>query len=163
MTKDMSNEAKKVIIVSGYYSPCHEGHIEYVRLAKEFVGKDGVVYVIVNNDNQSILKKGFSFVPEKDRLAIMDALKYVDKAYLSIDTDRTVCNTIEWICNNAEYKPTHFGNGGDVTTDNPSPEDIVCKKNNIKMVYGLGDKIQSSSWILDKSVKDAYNILFGKA
>jgi cytidyltransferase-like protein len=150
----------KVMIVSGYYSPCHAGHIEYVKLAKDYVGKDGVVYVIVNNDNQAILKKGYSFIPENDRLAIMDSLKYVDKAFLSIDTDRTVCKTIEWIYNNAKHKATHFGNGGDVTPDNPSPEDNVCKKNGIEMVYGLGDKIQSSSWILEKSVKDAYKIMF---
>jgi D-beta-D-heptose 7-phosphate kinase/D-beta-D-heptose 1-phosphate adenosyltransferase len=152
---------RKVVIISGYFSPSHEGHVEYTRLAKEFAGPDGIVYVIVNSDYQSILKKGFSFVPEKDRLAVMGNLKYVDKAFLSIDRDRTVRETIEWLCDNAEFKPTHFCNGGDVTPNSPCPEEASCRKHGIELVYGLGDKIQSSSWILDKSVKEAYNILFG--
>jgi len=157
------SSSKKVVVISGYYSPPHKGHCDYARLAKEFAGPDGIVYVIVNSDQQSILKKGFSFVPEQDRLAIMGSLRYVDKAFLSIDTDRTVCKTIEWLCENAEHKPTHFCNGGDVTPDAPCPEEVVCKRHGIELVYGLGDKVQSSSWILDKSVKQAYNILFGSS
>lgn len=159
----MENSAKqrKVVVISGYFNVPHQGHIDYARLAKEFAGPDGVVYVIVNSDYQSCLKKKFSFVPEDDRLAVMGALRYVDKAFLSIDKDRTVCKTIEWLCQNAEFKPTHFANGGDVTPGAPCPEEVVCKANGVELVYGLGDKIQSSSWILDKSVKEAYNVLFG--
>lgn len=151
---------KKVVVVSGYMSPIHAGHCDYFRLAKEFAGHDGIVYAIVNSDYQSTLKKGFSFVPEQDRLAVVQSLKYVDQAFLSIDKDRTVCATIEWLCNNAEFKPTHFCNGGDVTPNSPCPEEVICKKHGIELVYGLGDKVQSSSWILDKSVKEAYQILF---
>ncbi len=151
----------KVVVISGYFSPVHHGHCEYARMAKEFAGPDGYVYVIVNNDYQSILKKGFSFVPENDRLAVMSSLKYVDKAVLSIDKDRTVQATIQMICDTMTPRPTHFANGGDVTPGK-SPEDEVCAKNNIEMVFGLGDKVQSSSWILEKSVKDAYDLMFSK-
>jgi cytidyltransferase-like protein len=157
------SSSKKVVVISGHYNVPHKGHVEYARIAKEFAGPDGIVYVIVNSDQQSILKKGFSFVPEDDRLAVMGSLRWVDKAFLSIDTDRTVCATIEWLCNNAEHKPTHFCNGGDVTPNSPCPEEAVCKKNGMELVYGLGDKVQSSSWILDKSVKQAYEILFGSS
>jgi D-beta-D-heptose 7-phosphate kinase/D-beta-D-heptose 1-phosphate adenosyltransferase len=42
-----------------------------------------------------------------------------------------------------------FGNGGD--QNNLSiPESEICKKLHIKMIDNLGDKIQSSSWILNK-------------
>jgi cytidyltransferase-like protein len=157
---DASQSHRKVVVISGYYNPVHAGHVEYARLAKEFAGKDGLVYVIVNSDKQAVLKKKFSFVPENDRLAVMSALKYVDKAFLSIDKDRTVCKTIQMLCDTMEPKPTHFANGGDVTPDAPCPEEVVCSQNGMQLVYGLGDKIQSSSWILDKSVKDAYNVLF---
>lgn len=150
---------KKVIVISGYFNPCHEGHCEYAKLAKESVGEDGLVYCIVNNDRQAILKKGYSFVPEKDRLAIMGSLKFIDKAFLSVDTDRTVCKTIQMICDTEEFRPTHFANGGDVTVGNRCPEEDVCHKNGIELVYGFGDKIQSSSWILEKSVKDAYKTM----
>lgn len=152
---------RKVAVISGYYNVPHAGHMEYVKLSKEFVGPDGILYVIVNNDEQAILKKGFSFVPQDDRVAIMGALKGVDMAVLSIDKDRTVCETIQWLCDNAEHKPNYCLNGGDVDANNPSPEDKVCAKNGITMLYGFGDKIQSSSWILDKSVKSAYDVMFG--
>jgi hypothetical protein len=73
---------------------------------------------------------------------------------ISIDKDRTVCKSIEFLCT-LENKPTFFCNGGDVTENNRCPEEDICKKNNIELVYGFGDKIQSSTWILEKSVKDA--------
>jgi len=157
---DSVKSVKKVVIVSGYFVFCHKGHIDYVKLAKEFAGPDGYVYCIVNNDQQAILKKGYSFIPEDDRVAVMGALKYVDKVVLSIDTDRTVSKTIQMIYDEYSPKPTYFLNGGDVTSNSNCPEETVCKKNNIELVYGFGDKIQSTSWILDKSVKTAYDIMF---
>ena len=145
-------QKRRVAVISGYFSPVHAGHVEYARLAKEFVGPDGFLYCIVNNDAQSILKKGFSFIPETDRLAVMGALKYVDRAVLSIDTDRTVCETLKALCDGRlaplSPAPTHFLNGGDVTALTTCPEEPVCRANNIELVYGFGDKIQSSSWIL---------------
>ena len=159
--ESVSASAKKVVVISGYFNPPHEGHMEYARMAKEFAGEDGYLYCIVNSDQQAILKKRFSFMPERDRVSIMGSLKYVDKAVLSIDTDRTVRKTIQMICDAWSPKPTHFANGGDVT-EGKSPEDDVCALNDIEMVFGLGDKIQSSSWILDKSVKEAYDILIKK-
>ena len=153
---------RKVAVISGYFlTGPHSGHIAYVNLSREFVGPDDILYVIVNNDEQAMLKKGFTFNPQEDRVAVMNALKGVDMAVLSIDKDRTVCDTIQWLCDNAEHKPYYCLNGGDVDANNPSPEDKVCAKNGITMLYGFGDKIQSSSWILDKSVKDAYNVMFG--
>jgi len=151
---------EKVVIVSGYFSPIHEGHIEYFRMAKEFAGPNGLVYVIVNSDYQSILKKKFSFVPENDRIAVIRAIRYVDQVVLSIDEDRTVCKTIEMLCKSEWCKhPTHFANGGDVTIISHCPEENICEQNCINLVYGLGDKIQSSSWILEKSIKEAYNYI----
>jgi cytidyltransferase-like protein len=156
-------QPQKVVLISGHCNVPHKGHIEYARQAKELAGENGLLYFIVNSDKQGILKKGFSFMPEDDRLAIMSSLKYVDKAFIAIDNDRTCCETIRWIYNNVEPKPTIWANGGDVTPDAPCPEEVVCKELGIDLVYGLGDKIQSSSWILDKSVKEAYEIMFKTA
>jgi cytidyltransferase-like protein len=156
------SSTRKIAVISGYMSPIHSGHCEYARLAKEFVGDDGLVYAIVNSDKQSILKKKYSFVPEQDRLAVMASLRYVDRAFLSIDEDRTVCKTIQMLCDTLDERPTHFLNGGDVTPDAPCPEEAVCRQNGIELVYGMGAKIQSSSWILEKSVKKAYDVMFGK-
>ena len=44
-----------------------------------------------------------------------------------------------------------FCNGGDRTGKGETPEHITCEQIGIKPVYGLGEKIQSSSWLLKKS------------
>jgi cytidyltransferase-like protein len=151
----------KVVVFSLYANPIHSGHIEYAENARKLAGPDGIVYAIVNNDKQAILKKGYSFIPEKDRVAVIGALKYVDKVFLSTDTDRTVCKTLQMICDTEKHKPTHFFNDGDVNPNNRCPEEDICDKNNMVVAYGGSDKIQASSWILEKSVKAAYANMFG--
>ena len=151
---------KKVVIISGYFDVPHSQHMVYAENARNLAGEDGLVYCIVNNDRQAKLKKGYSFIPENDRLAVMSANKNIDKAFLSIDDDRTVCKTIQYICDTETFKPTIVFNEGDVTENNPCPEEAVCKQNNISMVYGKSPKLQSSSWIISNSVKSAYEALF---
>ena len=131
----MSAKNKIRVAVSGYFDPIHIGHLEYLRMAKELC--DSLV-VIVNNNYQCKLKKGKHFMHENDRVEIVKALRFVDEVFLSVDKDRTVCKSLE------EIKPDVFANGGDRATSEV-PETPVCKKFNIKMVDGLGDKIRSSS------------------
>ena len=131
----MSVKKKIRVAVSGYFDPIHIGHLEYLRMAKEL--GDSLV-VIVNNNHQCKLKKGKHFMDENDRVEIVKALRFVDEVFLSVDNDRTVCKSLE------EIKPDIFANGGDRATSEV-PETPVCKKFNIKMIDGLGDKIRSSS------------------
>ena len=131
----MSDKNKIRVAVSGYFDPIHVGHLEYLRMAKKL--GDSLV-VIVNNNYQCKLKKGKHFMDENDRVEIVKALRFVDEVFLSVDKDRTVCKSLE------EIKPDIFANGGDRATSEV-PETPVCKKFNIKMVDGLGDKIRSSS------------------
>ena len=131
----MSDKNKIRVAVSGYFDPIHVGHLEYLRMAKEL---GDYLVVIVNNNYQCKLKKGRHFMDENDRVEIVKALRFVDEVFLSVDKDRTVCKSLE------EIKPDVFANGGDRATSEV-PETPVCKKFNIKMVDGLGDKIRSSS------------------
>ena len=131
------------VCVSGYFDPLHVGHLEYFKNAKKIGNK---VTVIVNNDKQAELKKGKSFMPAEERCKIIQELQCVDNVILSIDEDRTVCKTLEQI------KPNIFANGGDQFNDK-IPEAEICKKYNIKLIDNLGDKIQSSSWLI-KGGKD---------
>tara|TARA_B100000953_G_scaffold296162_1_gene288465 strand:- start:1512 stop:1910 length:399 start_codon:yes stop_codon:yes gene_type:complete len=125
----------KRVAVSGYFDPIHIGHLEYLKLAKELGDK---LVVIVNNNHQCVLKKGKPFMDEFDRVEIVRCLEMVDEVFLSIDKDKTVCASLQKI------KPDIFANGGDRSTSE-IPESIVCKKYNIEMIDGLGDKIRSSS------------------
>ncbi len=136
---------KKAIIVSGYFNPIHKGHLEYFNIAKDLCD---ALFVIVNNDFQRQLKVSKEFQKQDERMIIVSNLKAVDKAFLSIDMDRTVCKTIESIALqfSSEYE-LGFANGGDQNNDT-IPEIDICNKMNVKLIDGLRDKIQSSSWLL---------------
>ena len=138
---------KKAIIVSGYFNPIHKGHLEYFQNAKKLAD---VLFVIVNRDHQRALKQSKEFQLEDERMLIVSSLKPVDKAVLSIDKDRTVCQTIASIAKDygQEYDLA-FANGGD-QNNTTIPERPICEKMGIALLDGLGDKIQSSSWLLKK-------------
>ena len=136
---------KKAIIVSGYFNPIHKGHLEYFNNAKELADE---LFVIVNSDLQRELKGSKEFQKEAERLFIVQNIKAVDKAIISVDKDRTVCASIRTIFEayGQEYD-LGFANGGD-QDNNSIPEAPICRELNIELIDGLGDKIQSSSWLL---------------
>jgi thiamine monophosphate kinase len=69
---------------------------------------------------------------------------------LSIDQDRTVCKTIEKIALDfGDDYELCFANSGD-QNNNTIPERPICSQMRITLVDGLGNKIQSSSWLLKK-------------
>jgi cytidyltransferase-like protein len=138
---------KKGIIVSGYFNPIHKGHLEYFNNAKDLADE---LFVIVNSDYQRMLKGSKEFQKESERLFIVQNIKAVDKAIISVDKDRTVCESIRSIFKDySEDYDLGFANGGD--QDNSSiPEAPICKELGIQLIDGLGDKIQSSSWLLNK-------------
>ena len=139
---------KKAIIVSGYFNPIHKGHIEYFKNAKKLSEE---LFVIVNSDFQRELKGSKAFQDEEERMFIVNSIKGVDKAILSIDKDRTVCKTIQKIANEfSEEYELSFANGGDQNNDT-IPEKPICKELGVSLIDGLGDKIQSSSWLLKNS------------
>jgi cytidyltransferase-like protein len=129
-----------IACVSGYFDPLHIGHIEYFKKSKMIADK---LMVIVNNDEQAILKKGKAFMPVDERISIIKELKCVDYVVKSVDIDRTVCKTIE----NLFLVPTYFCNGGD-QNNNTIPEAEICEKMGIELRDGFGEKIQSSSWLI---------------
>ena len=137
----------KAIIVSGYFNPLHKGHLELFEKAKTRGDK---LLVIINNDLQRELKGSKAFMEEDERATIVKAIGIVDKALISIDKDKTQCETLRFLEN--EYGNEYdlfFANGGD-QNNNSIPEATVCKEKGIGLIDGLGSKIQSSSWLLKK-------------
>ena len=57
-------ENKKVVLTSGYFDPIHHGHIELFKLSKEL---GDYLVVVINNDIQTHLKKGFVFMPAEEK------------------------------------------------------------------------------------------------
>ena len=106
--------------------------------------------MIVNNHHQRALKGSKEFQKEQERVFIVSNIKSVDHCILSIDQDRTVCKIIEKIAKDfRESYDLSFANGGD-QNNNTIPERPICDQMGINLVDGLGDKIQSSSWLLKK-------------
>jgi cytidyltransferase-like protein len=135
---------KTVVAVSGGFDPIHIGHVRYLTEAKK-LGTELVV--ILNNDNWLKKKKGFVFMPEKERVEVLMGIKAVDRVVVSghkkNDKDTSVSKEL------AKIKPDVFANGGDRRNEKEIPETSVCRKYGIKMLFGVGSggKVQSSSWL----------------
>jgi cytidyltransferase-like protein len=149
------DKKQKVVITSGYFNPLHIGHINLMREAKKL---GDILIVIVNNDEQVKLKGSVSFMPEQERIDIVNSLQYVDETVLSVDSDRSIAKSLEMIAKKHNGK-LFFAKGGDRNAGNiPETESAVCKKFSIEIVNGVGgDKVQSSSWLLSRSSKQNSN------
>lgn len=145
------SDKPKVVAVSGGFDPVHPGHI---RLFKEAKGLGDKLVVILNNDNWLVAKKKFNFMHEKERREVIEAIRYVDEVVITRHPknteDMSVCESL------ARIKPDIFANGGDRKADN-IPEYDLCRKLGIKMVFNVGEggKVQSSSSLVDKAIKNA--------
>ena len=137
----------RVSIVSGGFDPIHVGHIELFHSAKELADE---LWVILNTDEFLTNTKGKPFMPFDERRIILKNLKVVNLVVPSIDKDQTVCETLRKLRKVA--LPTDellFCNGGDRVDGDTTPEHNVCNVIGIETVYGLGEKVQSSSWLTD--------------
>lgn len=136
------------VAVSGGFDPVHSGHVRLFQRARKLGDK---LLVIINNDNWLRAKKGYIFMPEKERIEVISAFACVDEVVLTEHPenpqDMSICQEL------AKLQPNIFANGGDRTKKN-IPEIPICRKIGCKMVFSVGGgKIQSSSWLLDNFFK----------
>lgn len=130
------------MIVSGYFSPIHVGHLDMIESA---AAQGDRLVVIVNNNEQQKAKKGKVIMDEQDRLRIVQALRAVDEAFIAIDTDRTVSASLRLV---AEKHPEYrlvFANGGDRASGAVVPESAVCQEHGIEMVFDMGGTAKADS------------------
>lgn len=136
----------KIGIVSGYFNPLHAGHIEYINAAKK---QCDYLICIINNDDQVKLKGSALFMDEDHRKIIVENLKGIDFAVVSIDDDLSVSQTLENISNlegiNENCRLLFF-NSGDRNPENQNLKEVnICKDKNIERVFLDLPKIYSSS------------------
>jgi D-beta-D-heptose 7-phosphate kinase/D-beta-D-heptose 1-phosphate adenosyltransferase len=143
----------KLSIVSGGFDPIHVGHIECFEKARALADD---LFVIVNDDNFLVRKKGKAFMPEDERRTVIQAFESVTKAIKSVDLDDTVCKTLRQIYeeHKDKYEKIMFCNGGDRVFEADKPEHKMCIDLGMEPVYGLGDKIQSSSLLINPNPID---------
>lgn len=153
MTSGARKKTKKVkwVAVSGGFDPIHIGHVRMFKAARKLGDK---LVVILNNDHWLKDKKGFVFMPEKERVELIKSFPFVDNVFLTShkpnDPDRSVCREL------AHLKPAIFANGGDRKKGNVLERE-ECKKFGIELRYnvGAGGKVQSSSWMAQKAARGA--------
>lgn len=136
----------KIVLVTGGFDPVHSGHIAYFEAAKKLGDK---LIVGVNSDAWLERKKGRAFLPNWERVNIVNNLKMVDQVITFDDSDNTAIDAITRVKSMYPYMTNLvFANGGDRTKDN-IPEMVV---QDVEFVFGVGggDKVNSSSWLLDE-------------
>ncbi|MDP3993690.1 MAG: adenylyltransferase/cytidyltransferase family protein [Candidatus Doudnabacteria bacterium] len=148
MKKSQSKTRRpKVVAISGGFDPVHIGHIDLIRAARALGGR---LVAILNNDNWLLQKKGYFFMAEQERKAVLESIRYVDRVIVtghqSKPRDMSVCRELKTI------KPDIFANGGDRKADN-IPEYELCNRLGIKMVFNVGGGKKQSSSELVRRVK----------
>ena len=129
------------ICVSGGFDPVHIGHLRMMQEAAQY----GNLIVIVNSDKWLMRKKGYIFMPFRERCEILQGFGCVSDTTYVNDADNSVCEALR------RLKPDYFANGGDRKTDN-TPEMELCNELGIELVWNVGGgKIQSSSTLVSDS------------
>ena len=128
-------ETSKTVCVSGGFDPVHIGHLRMMQEAAQY----GRVVVIVNSDDWLQRKKGYVFMPFKERCELLEGFACVAETVAVDDSDHSVCEALK------RLQPDYFANGGDRKNDN-TPEVALCQRLGIEMLWNMGGgKIQSSS------------------
>jgi glycerol-3-phosphate cytidylyltransferase/D-beta-D-heptose 7-phosphate kinase/D-beta-D-heptose 1-phosphate adenosyltransferase len=145
----VTEQPRRASIVSGYFGPLHRGHLDLFEAARE---RTGYLIVIVNNDQQQILKKGRLIQPAADRVRIVRALRVVDDAVEAVESGPGMVESLDLVRSRYPETQLEFCNGGDRTDVDALPADEVeaARRNDITLHYGVGgfDKADSSTRIL---------------
>ena len=130
----------------------HAGHIDHLEKASKLGDK---VIIIVDPDEFLIKKKGYALQPLESRMRIAQFLKnnipWIEDVVVSIDKDGTCAETLRMIAK--KYDNLIFVKGGDRVENNmPLNEIKVCNELGIKIIFGVGDILNSSQALVRKAV-----------
>jgi len=137
------------VLISGGFDPFHEGHLEYVIEASKL---GDCLVVAVNCDQDMVNKKGKCNLPLWFRMKTVELWlgehEIIGKVIASVDTDGSQAKTIRIV------KPDIFANGGDRTLETANVGEIeACREVGCKDIYGVGEKINSSSSMVFSNAK----------
>ena len=138
---------KNIILITGGFDPIHSGHIKYLQAAKEL---GHILVVGVNSDAWLTRKKGRSFMPLQERMAILRAIQGVDFVISFDDSDGSARDAIRMVRSSYPQDKIIFANGGDRTQENIPEMDVNDDRVEFRFGVGGENKANSSSWILQE-------------
>ena len=137
-TEQLHEHAGQVAMVDGGFDPLHAGHIEYFRAAREL----GAPVLCNVSSDVYVARKHAPLLPDRERIKLIDAIRYVDFAHLSSTTTNDVL---------VRLRPRYYVKGRDWTGRLPAEEVATCERYGIEIVY-LDTVLHSSSEILNDYV-----------
>ena len=144
---------KKEIIgyTTGVYDLFHIGHLNLLKNAKQHCDK---LIVGISSDKVAQYKNKVPFICQEERMAIVSAIKYVDKVVLQEDLDKVKA----W--DKLHYDILFVGSDWQ-GTDKWNEYERQLKEKGAKVVY-LPYTKSTSSTILQKTIKN-FNESYGKS
>lgn len=125
------------VMIAGGFDRLHPGHYDHIEKASALGDR---LIVVLQSDANLLRKKGYYEMTYEDRKAMLEGLKWPMTVVPNQSQDGT-CAEALW-----QYRPDVFAKGGDRTAENmPSSETDTCARLNIRLVYGIGDLLGSSS------------------
>lgn len=126
----------RVAMVDGAFDPLHRGHIEYFRAASAL----GVPLLCNVASDRYVRTKHPPLLPEDQRAAIVDAIRYITYTHVNPFDTETVLR---------ELRPRYYVKGKDWDGRLPPEQVAICREHGIEIVY-LDTVIDSSSRILEQ-------------
>ena len=126
----------RVAMVDGAFDPLHRGHIEYFRAAAGL----GVPLLCNVASDRYVRTKHPPLLPEDQRAAVVDAIRYIDYTHINSADTETVLR---------ELRPLHYVKGKDWDGRLPAEQVEICREHGIQVVY-LDTVLDSSSRLLEQ-------------
>ena len=125
------------VAVAGNFYPLHDGHIDHLEKASKL---GDYLVAIIGPDSYLEMKGKPILLSLEARIKILKAIRWVNDVVVAIDEDGTVAKTLKCL------RPTFYAKGGDRTPDNmPQNEIEACEEIGCRIIYGIGEKLNSSS------------------
>jgi len=127
-----------VAMVDGAFDPLHRGHVEYFRAAAEKL--DVPLLCNVASDRYIRTKNRPPLLPEDQRAAVIDAIRYISYTHINLFDTETILR---------ELRPKYYVKGSDWRGRLPAEQVSICREHGVEVVY-LDTVFDSSTRILSE-------------
>ena len=133
-TEELPRYRGQVTMVDGGFDPIHAGHVEYLRAAAAL----GPPVLCNISSDDWVSRKHPPLLPQEERAAIVDAIRYVSFTHVSSTTTDVVLRRL---------MPRYYVKGADWRDRLPETETRICEEGGVEVVF-LDTVLNSSTRLL---------------